>query len=112
MRPINDQRNRVVELAKKRFLAHGFHRVSLDSLVGELHTSESTVYKYFKTKEDLVKEMIDRLDLEINEDFLFDLQNIHRKCGNTMNSIANTGSTSITVSCSKPGFDVAWSALT
>jgi AcrR family transcriptional regulator len=55
-----------VELAKKKFLAYGFQRVPMDSLVGELHTSKSTIYKYFSTKLDLVREVIDLLDREIN----------------------------------------------
>ncbi len=67
MRPTKDHKQRLLELARKRFLAYGYNRVSLDSLVTELHTSKSTIYKYFKTKEDLVKAVIDQLDREINE---------------------------------------------
>jgi AcrR family transcriptional regulator len=82
MRQLKDHRNRIVELAKRRFLAHGFQRVSLDSLVGELHTSKSTIYQYFKTKEELVKAVIDQLDLEINtrlEDIICDDQPFGQK---------------------------------
>jgi AcrR family transcriptional regulator len=35
-------------------------------MVRELHTSKSTIYKYFKTKEDLVRGLIEHLDEEIN----------------------------------------------
>jgi AcrR family transcriptional regulator len=40
--------------------------MSIDSIVRDLRTSKSTIYKHYKTKEDLVKAVIDQLNDDIN----------------------------------------------
>ncbi len=70
-----EQIERVVAVAKKRFLTYGFNQVSIGSIVKELRTSKSTVYKYFNTKEDLIKGVIDQMEKEITkniEQIIFD----------------------------------------
>lgn len=62
-----EQRERVVAIAKKRFLNYGFNQVSIGSIVKELRTSKSTVYKYFNSKEDLIKCVIDQMEKEITK---------------------------------------------
>ncbi len=62
-----EQRERVVAIAKKRFLTYGFNQVSIGSIVKELRTSKSTVYKYFNSKEDLIKCVIDQMEKEITK---------------------------------------------
>ncbi len=41
--------------------------MSIDSIVRDLRTSKSTIYKYYQTKEDLIKAVIDQLNNEIND---------------------------------------------
>jgi AcrR family transcriptional regulator len=57
----------ILSVARKKFLRHGFNRVSIDSIVRDLHTSKSTIYAYFETKEDLIIAVLDQLNCEINE---------------------------------------------
>lgn len=59
-------RDRIVRVAKQRFLKNGFYKVSMDSLVQELRTSKSSVYNHFSSKDELVKAVIDLLNIEIN----------------------------------------------
>ena len=59
-------RERVLRLAKQKFLKHGFYKISMDSLVQELRTSKSSLYNHFSSKEDLVKAVIDDVNIEIN----------------------------------------------
>ena len=59
-------KNRVLKVAKKKFLKFGFYKVSMDSLVKELRTSKSSLYNHFSSKEELVKAVIDSLNIEIN----------------------------------------------
>lgn len=60
-------KDRVLRLAKKKFLKHGFYKVSMDHLVKELRTSKSSLYNHFDSKETLVKAVIDQLNTEINQ---------------------------------------------
>ena len=57
-----DVRDRIVRVAKQRFLKNGFYKVSMDSLVKELRTSKSSVYNHFSSKDELVKAVIDLLN--------------------------------------------------
>lgn len=62
-----DQNQRILAVARSKFLRYGFHRMSIDSIVRDLRTSKSTIYKYYQTKEDLIKAVIDQLNNEIND---------------------------------------------
>lgn len=59
-------KTRILNVAKQKFLKYGFYKVSMDSLVKELRTSKSSLYNHYASKEELVKAVIDSLNLEIN----------------------------------------------
>jgi AcrR family transcriptional regulator len=59
-------RERILRVATHKFSRHGFYKVSMDNIVKELKTSKSSVYNHFASKEDLVKAVIDQLNIEIN----------------------------------------------
>jgi AcrR family transcriptional regulator len=65
-------KDRILRLAREKFMKHGFHKVSLDALVAELHTSKSSLYNHFKSKEDLVYQVL----LEVNHEINTKLENI------------------------------------
>ena len=60
-------RERVLRIAREKFLKHGFHKISMDRLVQELHTSKSSLYNHFRSKDELVLAVIDELNAEINQ---------------------------------------------
>jgi AcrR family transcriptional regulator len=49
---------RVVQIARKQFFAHGFRTVSMDDLAAELGMSKKTLYAHFPSKEELVKTVL------------------------------------------------------
>lgn len=59
-------KERALKIAMERFLKHGFYKISMDSLVKELRTSKSSVYNHYSSKDELVKAVIDQLNLDIN----------------------------------------------
>lgn len=61
-------KERILKLAKQKFLKNGFYKVSMDNLVQELRTSKSSLYNHYASKEDLVQAVIDDLNFEINNE--------------------------------------------
>lgn len=59
-------KERILKVAGEKFLSQGFYKVSIDSLVAELRTSKSSIYKYFSSKEDLVATLLEQLNGIIN----------------------------------------------
>jgi AcrR family transcriptional regulator len=60
-------KERILNLAQEKFFRHGFYKVSLDELVAELRTSKSSLYNHFKSKDDLVSQVLQRVNSEINQ---------------------------------------------
>jgi AcrR family transcriptional regulator len=67
---MRDTRQQIIDLAYEKFLSVGFSKVSLDSLVEELHISKSTLYKYFPSKDDLLIEVIHKYTGGVDKMFL------------------------------------------
>lgn len=53
-----DTRNRILEYSKAIFLKNGFYKTSMDELSIDLGMSKKTLYKYFESKSELVKEVV------------------------------------------------------
>lgn len=54
----NEPKERILDLAQDRFFAMGFNKVTLDELSSELGISKKTMYKFFPSKEDLVRTIV------------------------------------------------------
>lgn len=54
---------RLVTAARDRFLESGFSKVTVDEIAGDLRMSKKTVYKFFPTKEDLLRGVVRSLML-------------------------------------------------
>ncbi|BDV42124.1 TetR family transcriptional regulator [Geotalea uraniireducens] len=48
-------RERIVGRASEEFFSRGFARVSMDELARQLRMSKKTIYRYFPTKDDLIR---------------------------------------------------------
>jgi AcrR family transcriptional regulator len=55
-----DQKEKILDSALKHFAAHGFHRTTLRDVARELGLGETALYYYFKNKEQLFRESIER----------------------------------------------------
>ncbi len=53
-----DPRTRILEFAFKEFTQHGFNKYSMDELASNLKMSKKTIYSFFPTKEDLIREAV------------------------------------------------------
>jgi AcrR family transcriptional regulator len=53
-----EPKERILDLAQDRFFKMGFNKVTLDELSGDLGISKKTMYKFFPSKEDLVKTIV------------------------------------------------------
>lgn len=54
-------RNRILDHAQERFFADGYAAVTMDQLAAELGMSKKTLYKFFPSKEDLLRSVAERL---------------------------------------------------
>jgi AcrR family transcriptional regulator len=58
-----DERERILHAAARRFMEFGISKVTLDEIASDLGMSKKTMYKYFPSKEDLLKNIIrDRIN--------------------------------------------------
>lgn len=53
-----DPKTRILEYAFRQFTQHGFYKYTMDELASNLKMSKKTIYSYFPTKDDLVREAI------------------------------------------------------
>jgi AcrR family transcriptional regulator len=51
-------RQRILGAAREQFLAHGFHRVTMDDLAEGLGMSKKTIYAHFRSKSALLEAML------------------------------------------------------
>ena len=68
--PLIDQTavRRVVAVARRQFLAHGFRSVSMDDLAAELGMSKKTLYAYFPSKAALIEAVLKDKFREVEAD--------------------------------------------
>lgn len=55
---MDNDKNKIIEYARERFLADGFYKISMDELARELKISKKTIYKHFDSKDVLVRDSI------------------------------------------------------
>ncbi len=50
-----EDQNKIIELIEEKFFRDGFYKTTMDEVASELKMSKKTIYKFFPSKEDLVK---------------------------------------------------------
>jgi AcrR family transcriptional regulator len=61
MAPLS-KRDILIDSARDLFIAHGFHAVGVDTILKKAGISKRTLYKYFRSKEDLILAVIRHYD--------------------------------------------------
>lgn len=56
-----DRRSRYIETALELFIEHGYHGVTMDTVVASAGGSKATIYRYFDSKEALFSAIVDDL---------------------------------------------------
>ncbi len=54
----NDDEIRIIDAASDRFMNTGFYKVTMDEIASDLRMSKKTVYKFFPSKETLLKVIV------------------------------------------------------
>lgn len=57
----DNTKDRILDAAHRRFFAEGFARVSIEEIATDLSMSKKTFYKHFSGKDDLVRQIMERL---------------------------------------------------
>jgi AcrR family transcriptional regulator len=57
---LEERRNQIVDAAVRRFSRGGFHQTTMDGICAEAEMSKGALYRYFKSKEDIVAAMYER----------------------------------------------------
>lgn len=50
-----DEKQKIIEFGEEKFFKEGFHKTTMDDVASELRMSKKTIYKFFPSKEDLVR---------------------------------------------------------
>lgn len=59
-------REKIIEYCTAKFLREGFYLVTVDQIASELRISKKTIYKFFSSKDELVKEVALKMMKEVN----------------------------------------------
>lgn len=55
---LNTEQQKILGFCRNYFLENGFYKTTMDEVAAQLRMSKKTIYKYYPTKEDLVRETI------------------------------------------------------
>lgn len=58
-------RNKILEIARKKFVTKGFHNTSLQEIVEEIGLTRGAFYHHFKKKEEILYELVRSIQEEI-----------------------------------------------
>ncbi len=67
---IEEIRNQIIEVAQKVFSRFGFDKTTMEIIAKEAHKGKSTLYYYFKNKEDLYATVIEREGKHLENELL------------------------------------------
>ena len=63
---ISIEKQKILEFALNKFLADGFYKTSMDDIAREIRISKKTIYKNFRSKDELVFLMVEKFTNEIS----------------------------------------------
>lgn len=63
-------RERLIETAAELFYRHGCHAVGIDTILAEAGVAKMTLYRHFRTKDELVLAALRRMDERFRNDFM------------------------------------------
>jgi len=58
-------KEKILIVARDKFFQHGFRRVSVDEIAGELGISKKTFYQFYEGKDELVAHIVERMKREV-----------------------------------------------
>jgi len=79
------ERDKIFNYAKSLFLREGFYKITMDNLAAGLKVSKKTIYKYFGSKEVLIKSIVESIKNEVSGK----LDNIRKSNDNAILKLIN-----------------------
>jgi AcrR family transcriptional regulator len=55
------ERLKIMNFAQTQFMASGFHNTTMDLIAREMRISKKTIYKHFRTKDDLIRACVEQI---------------------------------------------------
>ena len=65
-----EKRDYLIEVATRLFNQFGYHAVGIDQIIAEAGVAKTTLYRHFKSKDELIVAVLQR----VNEQYLSDLR--------------------------------------
>lgn len=62
---MSPEKHKILLFASEKFFQEGFYKVSMDELAKEMKISKKTIYKYFKSKNEIVETTVETLKLNV-----------------------------------------------
>jgi predicted DNA-binding protein YlxM (UPF0122 family) len=62
-----DEKTRLMYQIFSLFVQYGFDGISMDEVAKRVKVSKATLYKYFKSKEDIVRDMVNKMTAHLDE---------------------------------------------
>lgn len=63
-----EKREHLIDVATELFNRYGYHAVGIDQIIAEAGVAKTTLYRHFKSKEELIVVVLRRLDEQSRED--------------------------------------------
>lgn len=86
-------REKILEIARHKFFTDGFFKTSIDEIAREYHISKKTIYKHFKSKDDLLTSVVKKFTGEVTDSIIEIMKsdkNSIEKLLNVLNLIQNS----------------------
>ena len=85
---MNSEQTKIIDFCKDYFLENGFYKTTMDEIAAHLRMSKKTIYKYYSTKEDLVRETIIKF-LEFHKENIGQIINENSNAVTKLNELFN-----------------------
>ena len=70
----SDRREHLIDTAIRLFAAHGFHATGIDTILKEAGVSKKTLYRHFRSKEELILGALRKYDGQFRNGFMRDVE--------------------------------------
>jgi AcrR family transcriptional regulator len=78
---LNDKEKRILESATKIFAQKGFYNTSTNEIAKDAKVAEGTIFRYFKTKKEILRSIMIQLINILSKKFVFEsIENIFENC--------------------------------
>jgi AcrR family transcriptional regulator len=63
-------KEKILEIARQKFFSDGFVKTSIDEIARDYHISKKTIYKYFKSKDELLNSVVKDFTSKVTEQII------------------------------------------